>query len=391
MLTEEIIDSVTYYNDNARGATDQLIEVILETRDRLRRNNLIISGVIADNGFESNVPRGLLRALAFYSVPSVSHVLTNVIRIVGLLRTITFRQNPPLNAVVVNIRALADLFSNHPDAVIEAIARRFWFALQVLSTGVSKCSLLRFETSIEVINNLRFLLDVQWPQLAQQNRLDQLELLIKFIENVQQAQILLEEPMNPVNERQMRGLAIYFMTTRSLVRRRQDDECLEQLTECLIYFSDIFLFCHFPFVPMQLGVSMLYCIKEKIRYFKRNNSLPSIDDFVSSLAEFRRDGLEEICFSEFYTMPINIIPTRPYLQDLFLSHSIQIDLNALVLLNNNVLLRYPTLANIALPILNVVMAILDQTRVHRNVRAPLIIANQAIIDAVIRVQQHSNL
>lgn len=258
------------------------------------------------------------------------------------------------------------MFSNHPDAEIQVIIRRFWEAIKTLAGGKSteKCSFFRFQASIDVINNLRFLLNIQWPQPAQQNHLLHLELLIKLIENLQQAQILLEGQMSAARERQMR--AIYFMTTRN-----RNSESLEQLAECLLFFADLYLICRFPFIPMQLSVAMLYCIKEKIRFFKRNNSMQSINNFMSSLDEFPRDGLEEICFSEFLTMPLRIIPTRPYLHDLFLSNPFEIDLNSLVLQNNDVLLRYPTFANIPLPLLNIVMAILAQVREERNVNARL--------------------
>lgn len=277
------------------------------------------------------------------------------------------------------------MFNNHANHAIDNILKRFWDAMSTFKgTGYQHYSQLRYLSSIDVIDSMRFMLNVDWPHAARVH-LPQLRMFIELLENLQLTQQLMEAPMSDENERRMRLMQIYFGNVRIL--QRQQDACVH-LGFCVNFFINIYAASRIPFTPVNLTISTSYAIKDQIRYVQKNSLMPSMSDFISGLA-FLRNGFRQNSFSQFYSLELVIVPTHPMLADIFLNflaHPIVV--NRLALHANNELLNYPTLAAVPLNRINQLMAFLDETQRHRIIISPIIARHAPIFDSLIKVMQY---
>lgn len=372
-----IIDAVPYTTPvNYYQAKAKVYAVLGLAINRCIQQNINVAAIISDSESYTNPTRADIELLGIPSISSITHDFTNTLLVVGNLGIIQ------LNGIQINIQTLKNTFSEHVDADIQVILINLWNGIRSLRKGMSQ---FRFFSRCQGIDSLSLLLNIQWPAVSQQH-LPNLAILIKFIQNLHRVQAIIEQEMTILLEIELRALAIYFGNVPVL-------NCCLRMSRCLLFFSDTFLMTRVPFIPILISVGSIYNIKEHVRFFKRNDLLPSMTNFMSAFEIMHRDGLViPHSFSIYFSSHLRIIPTQAFLRDIFLAFNTRaIEINRLVIVNKFRMRLFPSLVNFPLMDINIACALLSQADEHNLITVPHVRHYARLLDILIEIKQQGQL
>lgn len=385
-LSVEIINPVFQSNLNNinANATAQVLQILQISHARLQNQGVNVLACITDNG-NMNPTRDNI-TLFTPSIPCSMHEICNILN--KLFDDEIFY----LNGRGVQLAVLRNIFDHHVNVQTDVILKNFWNTLRAFKKASREkmFALLQGFTKIDLMSVFSLMRNIQWDAI-QVPRLPQLERFIVLMLNLQKTCQIIGLRMSAVNEQELRILADFFLRETRFNPLVLNDS-FSRLSTCLLFYANTFQANPYRFIPQQLSIAISYIIKEYFRYVMKNNLLPNLQDFITTLGEMHDNGkIIEEGFSQYFSMRLVITPTAFPLRDLFLRHfSIPINANALIRVQNNSLRYFPSLVNVGINDIEIAMAILEQARGQRIVNSPFVLQHERLIDDVIKIKQSEN-